>query len=287
MLDGRTGTTSRPEWGHFERWSTSSSPESTGCRPSRRSRCSQQEETQPPAKNPASQHGQIKHRRRKRSLAVETERAVMERHRRARRWVKSWLRSLLDLTFSNPLLRMGGAAGNRGVYRFELPDGLLGTIEDRLMGAGSVEVRLATQAPAALLRDPADVTGLTAELTDSGRLYSPDLVSYENDTARLRTQVAQTEPSFPPAQVAKVTADFLADQYGKELDRLLGALRRKAREIETQTGARHALPHDRHDGVDRDWDSSRSQHLQPRTGTALLDPSAAVGQGNDRLQDHR
>ena len=166
----------------------------------------------------------------------ETERAVMDAIDAPPR-VKSWLRSLLDLTFTNPLLRMGGAAGTRGVYRFELPDGLLGPIEDRLMGAGSVDIRLATQAPAALLRDPADVTGLAAELTNSGRLYSPDLVTYEKETARIRTQVAETEPSFPPAQVAKVTADFLGVEYGKELDRQLGALRRKAREIETQTGA--------------------------------------------------
>jgi len=151
--------------------------------------------------------------------------------------VRAWLRSLLDLSYANPLLRLGGPRGTTGVHRFEMPDGLLSALEDRLMSVGSFDLRVATQAPAALLRDPADAAAQAQELTDSGRLYSPSLAEHEADLAHHLKKVAKDNPSAPRSEVNSFVGSVLEVAYSKALEKSLGGLRRKAREIETQTGA--------------------------------------------------
>jgi hypothetical protein len=151
--------------------------------------------------------------------------------------VRSWLRSLLDLSFTNPLLRIGGRNGESGVFHVDLPSGVLSTLEDRLVGQGSIDILPATKAPAGLRRDPNDAAALKAELVNTGRIYSPSLVHYERDTAQIAAQHAAANPELPPAKVGDDVADFLAGQYSQTLDRTLSGLKRRAREVEAQTGA--------------------------------------------------
>lgn len=150
--------------------------------------------------------------------------------------VRSWLRSLLDLSFANPLLRLGGKSGKRGVFHVELPPGLLAALEDRLMEHGFLEIRPVTDAPVGILRDPDDVSVVGSVLTDSGRLFWPDVATYERELGGLKAQVQEESPEAAPAEVDKWVVAALRSAFGKHLEKELGALRRKAREIEAQTG---------------------------------------------------
>lgn len=151
--------------------------------------------------------------------------------------VKAWLRSLLDLSFSNPLLRLGGSRGTTGAYRLELAAGLLGTVEDRLMAHGTFDIVTAATASGGLLADPTNVDALGAELNDRGRIFSPALADYESDLSSVKAQLIIEQPDLTPAVLEQVARDVLAAAYEQSLDRSLAGIRRKAREVESQTGA--------------------------------------------------
>lgn len=151
--------------------------------------------------------------------------------------IRSWLRSLLDLSFKNPLLRIGGARGDSAAYRFELPSGLLSLIEDRLMDGRAIEVRVATQAPDVLRTDPTNMAALSDFFVKSGHLFAPNIESYEGDSNRRLAELASSEPNLSSERLESKVKSDLTTQYVKTLDKRLGGLRRKAREVETQTGA--------------------------------------------------
>ena len=151
--------------------------------------------------------------------------------------VVNWMRSLLDLSYSNQLLRLGGSRGDRGVLRLPLPTRALSALEDRLMASKPIYLVPATSAPSSLGRDPDNDELYAAHIATSGQAYFPSVGDAIAQAEALRSVAEEQLAGATAAAVERVVQATLTDDYSATLNRSIGSLRRKAREIENLTGS--------------------------------------------------
>jgi hypothetical protein len=151
--------------------------------------------------------------------------------------VRNWLRSLLDLTYRNPLLRMPtGGRSNRALV-LDLPPGGAAAVEDRLMGGQSIRIVPATAAPSAMRSESADATRYVAHLRDRGEVYLPSLGDLGAQLDAAAEAITEQFPDIPAGQL-EVRAERLCEEVFSDLvSKALRSLKRKADDVERQTGA--------------------------------------------------
>jgi very-short-patch-repair endonuclease len=149
--------------------------------------------------------------------------------------VKAWLNALLDLSYSNPLLNL---KDGRGAFRFELSAGQLANLEDRLMASErGVELLPGTAAPNTVF-DADDLHEATArELERAGRIYWPSPAEAESAIEANKKELREQHPDAAPADVIQYAERLVIEVFTKELDKRVGAVKRKARELESQLGS--------------------------------------------------
>ena len=149
--------------------------------------------------------------------------------------IRSWLNSLLDLSFANPLISL---KSGRGTFKFDLPPGLLHGLEDRVMGAESfIELLPASKVPARILDEDNLDAALAAEFAATGRIYFPDVSTLEPSIDAIKRRTIEQDPTLPPTTAQLHAESVVAAEMQQQLDTSIAALRRKAREIESQTGS--------------------------------------------------
>ena len=145
--------------------------------------------------------------------------------------VRSWMNSLLDLTYSNPLLNMKG----RNAVELKLVEGQLARLEDRIASGNIVTLLSGARAPRRLIDEGWKTEKVLESFTEDHSLYFPDPLGIESLRNQIRTHFI--DEGLPPAD-ASHNADLGAElQSVKDLNRSVGSIRRRAREIETQTGS--------------------------------------------------
>lgn len=149
--------------------------------------------------------------------------------------VKSWLNALLDLSYTNPLLNL---KDGRGAFRFDLSAGQLANLEDRLMASErGVELLAGTSAPNAVF-DADDIHEATArDLERAGRLYWPSPSEAEAHVESLKKELRNHQPDLAPAHATRIAEASVIEEFTKDLDKRVGAVKRKARELESQLGS--------------------------------------------------
>ncbi|MEO6122793.1 MAG: DUF4011 domain-containing protein [Ilumatobacteraceae bacterium] len=148
--------------------------------------------------------------------------------------VRAWLKSLLDLSFANPLIDL---RPGKSSFRFELPPGMLDAVEDRLMQGGNIELLPASRVPARVL-DADDLgAALLRDFTANGQLYSPDVATLEPAIDTAKRAALAADPTLPPARAQRAAEDQIAASMSATLESSISLLRRKAREIESQAGS--------------------------------------------------
>ena len=149
--------------------------------------------------------------------------------------IRAWLNSLLDLSFANPLISL---KAGRGTFRFDLAPGLLAGLEDRVMGSDTwIELVSAAKIPARLLDEPSLDDALRAEFTSTGRIYFPDVSTLEPTIEANARRMIELDPTIPSPAARRAAEAAVTTEMQQQLDASIVALRRKAREIESQTGS--------------------------------------------------
>jgi Protein of unknown function (DUF4011)/AAA domain/REase_MTES_1575 len=149
--------------------------------------------------------------------------------------IRSWLSSLLDLSFANPLISL---KTGRGTFKFELPPGMLAGLEDRVMGADSfIELLPASKVPARILDEESLDDALIVDFATNGRIYFPNVATLEPSIDAVKRKALEQDPALPPATAQRAAEAAVAAEMQQQLDTSIAALRRKAREIESQTGS--------------------------------------------------
>ena len=149
--------------------------------------------------------------------------------------IRSWLNSLLDLSFANPLISL---KAGRGTFKFDLPPGLLDALEDRVMGADSfIELLPASKVPARVLDEENLDAALAADFAATGRIYFPDVATLEPGIDAVKRKAMEQDPALPATTAQLHAESLVAAEMQQQLDTSIAALRRKAREIESQTGS--------------------------------------------------
>ncbi|MFZ4433514.1 MAG: DUF4011 domain-containing protein [Microthrixaceae bacterium] len=144
--------------------------------------------------------------------------------------VESWKRSLLNLTFANPLLRMKKSA----MFRLELPGGIGAAVENRLMGDAEVEILPATAAPSALRSGVDIATSYERSIGRDGRVFWPDVREVDREIEQF---MQHPDLSGLPVALARIEAEaFLDKRRRAEIAKHLRSLKRKADDIERQSG---------------------------------------------------
>lgn len=149
--------------------------------------------------------------------------------------VKSWLNALLDLSYSNPLLNL---KDGRGAFKFELSAGQLANLEDRLMASErGIELLPGTAAPNVVF-DADDIREATArELERAGRVFWRSPAAAQAAIDEVKQEVRERHPEAPPAAVTQLAEQVVVEGFTSELDKRVNAVKRKARELESQLGS--------------------------------------------------
>ncbi|MFT7476503.1 MAG: hypothetical protein ACI81L_003458 [Verrucomicrobiales bacterium] len=151
--------------------------------------------------------------------------------------VQRWLSSLLDLTYSNPLLNMrvrAGKSGTTGALALGIPAQSLAQLEDRLSAGKPVSVRSPTAIPAPIRERGAQDNELAAYFDQQAAVYWPDATALE----QVAQQVAhEAPPEVSGARREKAVAELAASVVDSLSSSALRNLRSRARVLEQQTGA--------------------------------------------------
>lgn len=151
--------------------------------------------------------------------------------------IRSWLRSLLDLSFRNPLLRMpsGRSAGRAMVL--DLPAGAAAAVEDQLMSGGTLRFLPATDMPSALRADPTATALYIEHIRSRGEVFSPGFREAAAYRRAVIEEITSSDPALPAGTVEQNAEALCADVFSKMLTKTLRSLKRKADDVERQTGA--------------------------------------------------
>ena len=144
--------------------------------------------------------------------------------------VESWKRSLLNLTFANPLLRMKPSA----TFRLELPGGIAAAVENRLMDDAEVEILPATAAPSALRSGGDIATAYEQSIGRDGRVFWIDVREVDREIEKLMQLPRYSD--LPVARARIEVEHDLGEVLGAEIAKQLRSLKRKADDIERQSG---------------------------------------------------
>ena len=151
--------------------------------------------------------------------------------------VEAWLRSLLDLSYANPLIRMKTSTRAPSAVELKLPRGVAAAAEDRLMASGSLVIQPGSAAPSSLLQDPDDSDAYLTELRRSGVLFYPSPAQFQTAEQDLVRQWRADHPEEPTGRVAVDAAAAIDDAYRRLLDKVMRGLKRRANDLERQTGS--------------------------------------------------
>ena len=151
--------------------------------------------------------------------------------------VRTWLRSLLDLSYRNPLLRMptGRSAGRAMVL--DLPAGAAAAVEDRLMGGSPIRFLPATDMPSAIRSEPANVQPYIDHIRTRGEVFFPGLSDASAMRASVINGLTLEHPTMPAGLVERNADQICAAAIDDNLTKTLRSLKRKADDVERQTGA--------------------------------------------------
>ena len=148
--------------------------------------------------------------------------------------IRNWLNSLLDLSATNPLVNMKPGAG---VFEFALMPGMLAALEDRMMTGGlAISLMIASRVPQRVIDNGTTPQSLAAEMSNSGGLYWPSVDQFEADVDREAERVQRDGLQLSPATIRQRVRLLVSEHYASLLDKSLAALKRRARDIESQTG---------------------------------------------------
>lgn len=151
--------------------------------------------------------------------------------------VRSWLRSLLDLSFRNPLLRMPSGRSVRRALLVDLPIGAAAAVEDRLMSGGEIRFLPATDIPSAVRSDPSDVTPYIQHIRSRGEVFFPSLSEAAAVRRKVIEQITEEQPALPAGVVEDHAESFCERLFTGELTKALRSLKRRADDVEHQTGS--------------------------------------------------
>ncbi|MFZ4433317.1 MAG: DUF4011 domain-containing protein [Microthrixaceae bacterium] len=143
--------------------------------------------------------------------------------------VEAWKRSLLNLDFNNPLLRIKNGTS----FVLRMPNGVAAAVENRLMANGDIEVRPATRAPSAL-RQSDDIAHHASAVERDGAVFYPPATAVDQE---IESSMRRPEYSnLPPALARTKAEEDLDRRLTHIITKQLRSLKRKADDIERQSG---------------------------------------------------
>lgn len=151
--------------------------------------------------------------------------------------VESWLRSLLDLSYRNPLIRMRTSSRSVSVLDLDLPVGVASVVEDRLMAGGKVVVERVSRAPSGLTANPDDPDVYGEHVLRSGKVYYPGIRTLDAHQQQALSQIEADHPGLPMSRLVAEAESWVDQTYARDLDRLMRGLKRRANDIERRTGS--------------------------------------------------
>jgi hypothetical protein len=148
--------------------------------------------------------------------------------------IRKWLNSLLDLSATNPLVNMKPGAG---VFELTLEQGMLAALEDRMMTGGlAINLMVASRVPQRVIDNGTTPQSLATEMSSSGGLYWPSVDQFEALVNHEVERRQQNGVQLSQATIRQQVRPLVGDHYAALLDKSLAGLKRRARDIETQTG---------------------------------------------------
>ncbi len=151
--------------------------------------------------------------------------------------VRNWLRSLLDLSYRNPLLRLPSGGRSLRTLMLDLPHGGAAVLEDRLMGGSSVRIAPATSAPSALRSNAGDPQPYLDHIKSRGEVFFPGLSDMASELSAATRAVLDARPGTPAGTVEMLAEELCTEHFSTLVNKTLRSLKRKADDIERQTGA--------------------------------------------------
>src|SRR5690606_34460720 len=151
--------------------------------------------------------------------------------------VRSLPRPLLDLCIRNPLLRFptGRSAGRAMVL--DHPGGAAAAVEERLMSGGTIRFVPATDMPSAIRSDPTAAGPYIDHIRTRGDVFSPSLREAASIRSAAIEHIIAEDPTLPAGRVEAEADDVCAILFSDALSKTLRSLKRKADDVERQTGA--------------------------------------------------